>query len=71
MNIKYINKIELDEDSTVLLKEILSYMYETESTHYHEFLDDGGESSRHILGKVMNLETRIENIKGEKKALTT
>lgn len=65
MNIKNMNKIELDEDSTILLKEIISYMYETEATHYHEFLDDGGESSRHILGKVMNLENHIEKIKDQ------
>ena len=70
MNIKHIDKIELDEDTTVLLKEIISYMYETESSHYQEFLDDGGQSSSHILGKVMSLETRIENIKSEK-VLTT
>ena len=49
---------------------VISYMYETESSHYQEFLDDGGQSSSHILGKVMSLETRIENIKSEK-VLTT
>lgn len=61
-------KIEFSPDDLKSLKKIISYMDDSESTSYEEYIDEGegGKKSNHIYFHVMKIHNLIKNKKAKK-----
>lgn len=55
--------ITLTETQLQCLKDILDYLYDSESGHFEAYCADDGNKEHHIYWKAIQVEEALENVK--------